>query len=481
LALLAVGFGARIASAQSDGADAGGVTFTMLHSFHYQDDAHPNTALVQAMNGDLYAASYNGPDLTGTIFEITPGGTATMLYAFCAHPCANGEHPEGGLVQATNGNLYGTTRFGGAYGHGTFFSMTLRGTLTTLYSFCSLSNCTDGQGPYGTLVQGANGDFYGTTEEGGANGFGTVFKITPSGSPTTLHSFCSQGYPCADGQSPSGGLVQAIDGDFYGTTSDGGANNVGTVFKITPTGTLTTLYSFCSQSGCTNGYYPQGLVQATDGDFYGTTSDGGANGGGTVFKITPTGTPTTLYSFCSQSGCADGESPTAALIQATDGDFYGTTFLGGIANSSCQFASCGTVFKITPGGALTTLHSFDFSDGANPQGGLLQDTNGTFYGTTEFGGASAGGYGTVFSLSVGLGAFVETRPGVGTAGTVVQILGSDLTGTTSVTFNGAPTVFTVVSAREISTTVPAGATTGKVQVVTPSGTLTSNVAFEVVP
>jgi uncharacterized repeat protein (TIGR03803 family) len=190
LTLLALGFGARIASAQSDGADAGGVTFTMLHSFHYQDDAHPNTALVQAMNGDLYATSYNGPDLTGTIFEITPGGTPTMLYAFCAHPCAKGEHPEGGLVQAANGNLYGTTRFGGAYGHGTVFNMTLGGALTTLYSFCSLSNCTDGQGPYGTLVQGANGDFYGTTEGGGANGGGTVFKITPSGTPTTLKSLC---------------------------------------------------------------------------------------------------------------------------------------------------------------------------------------------------------------------------------------------------------------------------------------------------
>ena len=455
--------------------------FTMLHSFHYQDDPHPNTALVQATNGDLYATSYNGPHLTGTIFEITPAGTATLLYAFCSHPCAHGERPEGGLVQAANGNLYGTTRFGGAYGHGTFFNITMGGTLTTLYSFCSLSNCTDGQGPYGTLVQGANGDFYGTTEEGGANGFGTVFKITPSGTLTTLYSFCSQGYPCADGQSPSGGLVHAIDGDFYGTTSDGGANNVGTVFKITPTGTLTTLYSFCSKSGCTSGYYPQVLLQATDGDFYGTTADGGANGGGTVFKITPSGALTTLYTFCSQSGCADGETPTAGLIQATDGDFYGTTFLGGITNFSCEFGTCGTVFKITPGGGLTTLYSFDFSDGANPEGALLQDTNGTFYGTTEFGGASGGGYGTVFSLSVGLGTFIRTNPSVGVVGETVTIIGYGLTGATSVTFNGTPATILYDAPTVIYAKVPAGATTGKVQVVTSSGTLTSNVAFEVLP
>jgi uncharacterized repeat protein (TIGR03803 family) len=477
LALLAVGFGARIASAQSDG-----VTFTTLRSFDYEDGARPTTGLVQATNGDLYGPTQIGPNHTGTIFKITPDGTLTTVYVFCpsGDSCEDGKYPLAGLVQTANGDLYGTTYLGGEHAHGTVFKITLSGMLTTLYSFCSIGNCTDGAGTYGALVRGTDGDFYGTTVGGGAYGFfGTVFKMTPTGTLTTLHSFCSQAFPCADGQGPAAGLVQASNGDFYGTTTDGGANNAGTVFKITPTGTLTTLHSFCSQSGCTDGSLPYGLVQATDGDLYGITTDGGANSDGTVFKITPSGTLTTLYSFCSQSGCTDGEGPSAGLIQATDGDFYGTTFLGGASNSSCQFGTCGTVFKITPGGALTTLHTFDSSDGANPQGVLVQDTEGTFYGTTAWGGAN--GYGTAFSLSVGLGAFVEMRPGVGIAGVAVQILGSDLTGATSVTFNGTPATILYDAPTVIYAKVPAGATTGKVQVVTPNGTLTSNVAFEVVP
>jgi uncharacterized repeat protein (TIGR02543 family) len=163
------------------------------------------------------------------------------------------------------------------------------------------------------------------------------------------------------------------------------------VFKITPTGTLTTLYSFCAQSGCTDGEYPvAGLVQGTDGNFYGTTPEGGANGGGTVFKITPTGTLTTLYSFCAQSGCTDGEDPVAGLVQATDGNFYGTTYEGGTDGF-------GTIFKITPTGTLTTLYSFSGPDGAYPEAGLVQATDGNFYGTTEYGGASNSG--TVFSLT----------------------------------------------------------------------------------
>src|SRR5208283_2780235 len=193
---------------------------------------------------------------------------------------------------------------------------------------------------------------YGTTEEGGANctplGCGTVFKITPGGMLSTLHSFDG-----TDGANPFTGLVQATNGDLYGTTGSGG-KGYGTVFKITPSGTVTTLYSFCSQSNCTDGEHPSGLVQATNGDLYGTTATGGVDwpyGWGTVFKITPSGTLTTLYSFCSQSKCADGESPGAGLVQATNGDLYGTTYSGGAFGG-------GTVFKITPSGTLTTLYSF---------------------------------------------------------------------------------------------------------------------------
>ena len=200
---------------------------------------------------------------------------------------------------------------------------------------------------------------------------------------------------------------------------------------------------------------------------------------GTIFKITPTGTLTTLYSFCTQSGCADGdgENPIGGLVQATNGDFYGTTFNGG-ANDE------GTVFEITPGGTLTTLYSFcaqsGCTDGYAPLAGLVQATNGTLYGTTGYGGASGThSAGTVFSLSVGLGPFVETQTTSGEVGAAVKILGSDLTSATSVSFNGTDATFTVVSRYLITTTVPAGATSGKVRVVTPSRTLSSNVPFRV--
>src|ERR1035438_8758338 len=266
-------------------------------------------------------------------------------------------------------------------------------TLTTLYTFCSQSGCTDGANPYAELVQATNGDLYGTTQGGGTNlGYGTVFKITPGGTLTTLYSFCSQ-TNCTDGARPYAGLVQAANGDLYGTTNGGGTNGLGTVFKITPGGTLTTLYSFCSQSGCTDGAVPDaGLVQAANGNFYGTTYYGGTNKRGTVFKITPGGTLTTLYSFCSQTNCTDGADPTAGLVQATNGDLYGTAQEGG-ANGY------GTVVKSTPTGTLTTLHRFNGTDGATPYAGLVQAADGDFYGTT--GGSGINNDGTVFRITPG--------------------------------------------------------------------------------
>ena len=349
--------------------------------------------------------------------------------------------------------------------------------MTTIHNFCSLSGCTDGRYPHAGLVRAANGDFYGTTAEGGANQGGTVFKITPAGTLTALHGFCAQS-DCSDGSVPEAGLVQATNGDFYGTTMQGGANREGTVFKITPNGTLTTLYSFCSQSGCTDGETPHaGLIQGTNGNLYGTTYDGGDNLGGTIFEITPSGTLTTLYSFCAQSGCTDGENPYAGLVQATDGNLYGTTEYGG-ANGTH-----GTLFRITPSGTLTTLYSFcsqsGCTDGANPIAGLVQATNGDFYGTASEGGVN--GEGTVFNLSIGLGPFVKAQPAYGEVGAAVDILGNDLTGAISVGFNGTPAAITFVSPSEIVATVPAGATTGKVAVTTSGVTLLSNVPFRVLP
>jgi uncharacterized repeat protein (TIGR03803 family) len=494
-----------MASAQNEQDPNKEVKFTNLVNFDGTHGSNPGAALVQGTDGDLYGTANAGGANTntacfgscGTVFKVTPDGTLTTLYNFCSETnCADGALPVDKLALGTDGNLYGITQFGGANGAGTFFKITPSGTLTTLYNWCSQKNCADGS--YGffpepnTLVLATDGNFYGTNNFGGnSTGAGTVFKITPGGTLTTLYTFCSQPN-CADGYTPSGGLIQATDGNFYGTTSNGGNSTfAGTVFKITPEGTLTTLYNFCSQPKCADGGLPFApLIQGANGNFYGSTGAFGAAGnGGTVFKITASGTLTTLYSFCSQKNCPDGNSPNFALVQATDGNFYGTTIAGGNSTACNGFhqTGCGVVFKITPEGKLTTLHSFDRSDGMMPAG-LVQATNGTIYGTNTGGGNRnpVGGpcfrdCGTVFSLSVGLGPFVETVPASGTVGEAVTILGTDLTGATSVRFNGKDAKFTVVSATEITTTVPADARTGFVNVHTPSGTLNSNVPFQVLP
>jgi uncharacterized repeat protein (TIGR03803 family) len=226
-------------------------------------------------------------------------------------------------------------------------------------------------------------------------------------------------------------------------------------------------------------------VQATNGYLYGTTNSGGAYGEGSVYKITPNGTLTTLYSFCADEICSDGGKPTAGLVQATDGNLYGTTTWGGLYGPG----SIGTIFKITPEGTLTTIYNFCQSgcaDGEYPQAGLIQGTDGNLYGTTLYGGATGpgsgyDGWGTVFKLSIGEGPFVETRPAIGIPGEVVAIVGYGLKCATSVTFNDIPATILYDAPTVIYTKVPIGATTGKVQVVTPSGTLTSNVAFEFTP
>lgn len=238
---------------------------------------------------------------------------------------------------------------------------------------------------------------------------------------------------------------------------------------------MTTLHNFDG----TDGAYPDGpLVQATDGNFYGTTAGGGEHTGGTVFKLTPKGTLTSLYSFCATDGCADGYTPQAGLLQGTDGNFYGTAEVGG---TDYYY---GTAFRITPGGTLTVLHSFDSMDGENPFAGLLQATNGVFYGTTNGGGKGDCfdyGCGTIFEVSVGLGPFVKTEPTSGKVGARVVILGNNLTGSTAVSFNGTAATFTVVSSTEITATVPAGATTGALEVTTQTRLLKSNMAFRVTP
>jgi uncharacterized repeat protein (TIGR03803 family) len=472
-------------------------TVTTLFSFGETNGLFPNTALVQGTDGNLYGTTpYGGincvPSGCGTAFKITPNGTLTTLYSFCNFSqCPDGGKPFAApLVQAANGEFYGTTSAGGSssyctsyiypvypFGCGTVFKMTASGLLTTIYNFCSQVACEDGAQPVTGLVLGTNGVLYGTTKLGGANGAGTIFKITPGGSLTTLYSFCSIS-GCMDGELPQAGLVQAANGDFYGTTYFGGASTYcpsvfvtcGTVFRITPSGTFKTLYSFCAQSDCTDGSSPNaGLVQASDGDLYGTTLYGGADNDGTVFKVTSSGVLTTLHSFQG----TDGFFPYAGLVQATDGNLYGTTGSGPYPGDNL-----GTIFKITPTGSLTTVFAFPSENAGDlPQSALLQDTNGHFYGTTIYGGTQT--YGTIFSLSVGLGPFVKLQPASGKVGELVDILGNNLTGATAVSFNGTPAIFKVVSNALITTNVPSDATTGGVQVTTPGGTLVSNVSFQV--
>jgi uncharacterized repeat protein (TIGR03803 family) len=261
--------------------------------------------------------------------------------------------------------------------------------------------------------------------------------------------------------------VQTPDGNFYGTTAEGGANRIGSVFKMTPQGTLTTLYNF----GDAGGNSPVALVEAPDGNFYGTTTYGpGAGvGNGTVFKITPEGNLTTLHTFNTAEGYRPG-----GLLLASDGNFYGITTAGGTNG-------LGSIYRITPQGAMTTVHSFDVADGgAAPSAALFQATDGKFYGVTS-GYSGFNLVGTLFSLSMGLGPFVKTLPHFGEPGGVVKLLGTDLEGATTISFNGTAAAFKVVSPTEILTRVPAGATSGKIQVTTPRGALFSAGPFVVRP
>jgi len=451
-------------------------TFTSLASFDLTNGAGPVAPLAQGRDAKLYSTTILGGAFQndGTVFKITLGGTITSLYSFALE-----SDPTAGLVLANDGYFYGVTANGGEgrceYGCGQVFRISPKGAETTLYSFslCPRADCAGGLYPYGSLVQGVDGNFYGTTALGGPGGAGTVFKITPDGTLTTLHSF-----RFTDGYSPTAPLIQATDGSFYGTTAAGGnlscspPGGCGTIFRITRDGAFTSLHSFNQ----TDGDFPQGLIQASDGGLYGVTFEGGSgDGGGTVFRATLQGVVTTLYSFGFLS--TYGYYPLGTLVQATDGNLYGTTQEGGTGGGLG-----GTIFRITLSGVFTSLYDFcserNCADGSLPVAGLMQSTNGLLYGTTDEGGSY--GVGTVFSLDAGLGPFVAFVHPFGKVGATGGILGQGFTGTTSVMLNGVPASFTVVSDTYINATVPPGATTGFVSVTTPTGVLKSNVPFRVI-
>jgi uncharacterized repeat protein (TIGR03803 family) len=431
-------------------------TFNTLVNFDGTNGGMPDyVKLEQGADGNLYGTTQGGGTLgKGTVFNITPEGTLTTLANF--QFLGDGYEPQAGVILGNDGNYYGTTIYGGDYNVGTFFRVTPAGVQTTFYSFCGEPNCTTGEYPISPVVLASNGNFYGTTLD-------TIFRITPDDILTTLQTNLSQ---------PIGALVQGADGNVYGTTFLGGDLNCdpgygcGTIFKMTLAGNLTIIHTFEG----TDGTEPiGGLIQATDGKFYGTTSSGGPDNLGTIFRISSAGTFTSVYAF---SG-PDGSIPNGVLLQGTDGSLYGTTQRGGGSTNA------GTVFKIDRQGNLTTLISFGGFNGQNPLGGLVQHTNGTFYGTTQNGGTDGGG--TIFSLSTGLSPFVTFVFGAAKEGQTAQILGQGFTGSTNVAFNGDSAAFTIVSDTFIKAVVPAKATTGYVTVTTPSGVLTSNVPFHVLP
>jgi uncharacterized repeat protein (TIGR03803 family) len=376
------------------GFDANAQTVTNLYSFDGPptDGGNPEAGLVQASDGNFYGTTASGGASNyGTVIRISPSGAETNLYSFSGPP-NDGAYPFAGLVQASDGFLYGTTYKGGTssicspFGCGTVFRISPSGVYTSLYSFGGVPN--DGVGPVAPLVQGRDGYLYGTTDSAHP-GSGTIFRISTNGAYTSLYTFA--GYP-ADGSFPLGGLAAGSDGNFYGTTEGGGTYNFGIVFRFNPSGAETNLYSFGSFPN--DGNFPNaGLVQGSDGNFYGTALQGGTNNEGVVFRIGPSGTETTLYSFVGYP--TDGYWPQAALVQGSDGNFYGTTSFGGTTNG-------GTVFQISLNGSYTSLYSFGVvtNDGERLNAGLVQGSDGSFYGTTLQGGVN--GSGTVFKLTVPL-------------------------------------------------------------------------------
>jgi uncharacterized repeat protein (TIGR03803 family) len=355
---------------------APGVTISNLYSFTGAvDGANPN-GLVQYNNGSFYGTTQNGgSNSSGTIFQMTPAGVVTTLDSF-NDTGAGGFAPEAGLVQGADGNLYGTTELGGANGFGTIFKTTTNGNLTTVYSF----DGGDGAFPDEPMILATDGNFYGSTSSGGIDGDGEIFRLSPKGA---LIQFAWFDY--VDGLNPNK-LVQGTDGSLYGTAFDGGTNGDGLIFDVATNGAMATLYSFSFAGG---GLLPSaGLAQAPGGSFYGTTYEGGTYGNGTAFTMSPDSVVTTVYSF---TGGNDGSHPSADLVQAADGNFYGTTVDGGAYNY-------GTVFRWAPGGELVTLLSFDGYNGANPQTPLVQGTDGSLYGTTQNGGAS--GNGAIFRVNI---------------------------------------------------------------------------------
>lgn len=459
LAVFLIFLGSSLVSAQ---------VLTTLVNLDGTNGANPTGTLVQGLDGNFYGVSlFGGPGNGGTIFRVTSSGALTTLVSYSS--TAQDQSPYAGLLLGTDGNFYGTTSNYSRSGCGDAFQVTPLGVLTVLASFGGSSGCT----PLVPLIQAPSGILYGGTGLGDPNGNGNLFRLTTAGSLTDLVNF-----KFSNGSGPIR-LLYASDGNIYGVTTEGGSGGClfacGTVFRFNSTG-LTTLVSFTGY----NGSFPIALFQALDGKLYGAAMTGGpltcpdSPGCGTIFAGNLRGHFKTLARL--QSPVAD--APTS-LLQASDGNLYGGAAFGG-SSTSCAIG-CGTIFKSTVLGQVSNVLSFPSGDSSFGQYmvTLTQGTDGNFYGTTYYGGSSNDG--TIFKLDLGLPPFVIASPGFGKTGSAVNILGSNLSGTTGVTFNGTTANFTVVSATQIMVTVPSGAVSGQLTVTTPSGILKSNMNFVVLP
>ncbi|HEY7995935.1 MAG TPA: choice-of-anchor tandem repeat GloVer-containing protein [Steroidobacteraceae bacterium] len=345
---------------------------SVLHAFPdaSADGATPYGTLLRGSDGALYGLTFSGgANGLGTAFRIAADGTETVLHAFGAG--SDGANPHGSLLQASDGNFYGVTAFGGDYGHGVVFELTPAGDESVLHSFGSGAGAQD---PYGTLLQASDGNFYGTSLHGGAHGLGAVFMIRPDGSELVLHSFGAGN----DGQTPAGSLVLGSDGNLYGMSTAGGGFGYGVIFVMTLQGAETVLHSFGSGG---DGASPTGTpILASGGSFYALTSAGGSNGRGAAIRFSSDGSETVLVSFGAGN---DGASPGGDLLQASDGNFYALASAGG-SNGA------GAVLQISPAGAESVLYSFGGgADGQAPFGSLIEGPDAALYGMTS--GARAGG------------------------------------------------------------------------------------------
>jgi uncharacterized repeat protein (TIGR03803 family) len=404
------------------------------------------SVMAQGRDGNVYGiTTTGGTSNLGTVFRITPSGGYTQLYSFDG---PHGSTPVGGLTLGADGNLYGTAEEGGANGFGSIFKITPAGVYTDIYDF---TGNADGGLPVAPLIIGADGNFYSTTH------LGVVYKISPTGVFKVVAKIPLESY---------GPLLLARNGSYYGVTEFAGTLTDGSIYRVTGS-TSTVLFNFDGPHGS----FPiGGLVEGSDGNLYGTTTAGGTANDGVIFRITPTGTYSVVFNFDHKQP-ALGYQAYAGLIAGNDGNLYGATIWGG-ANGN------GVIFKMTTGGAYSVLYSFDAPTGVGAYATPIEHTNGKIFGLLKRGGVA--GDGAIFDFGAGLPRFVLLNSNVGPVGKTVGILGTGFATASSVTFNGTPASFHVISNTYMTATVPSGET-GFVTVTTSSGTLISSKLFKVIP